>query len=98
MCELHTQLSLSPASSPVSPQLGQPSFGAGSLPERVLPPSANSTEAADAARGFTPLQEYRRLERGFRRELDIFLLAFCSLGVRTRRFGTTGRGRKAALS
>lgn len=108
MCVLHTQLSLSlppdygsdSASPPVSPCLASPPSELGCCLSAFVHPlrTALRNELVDAARGFTPLQKQRRLERGFCRELDVFLLTFYSLGVRTRHFGTVGRGRKAAPS
>lgn len=78
------------------------SFRAGLLPERILPllQTALRNEVVDDARGFIPLQEYRRLECSFCRELDVFFLNFDSLGVRMQHFGTILPilGRKAVPS
>lgn len=82
------------------PKLGQPSFGAGLLPEHVLPPTANSTEERGgrcSQRIYSPVGTQEAWVR-FWRELDILSPAFCSWGVRMQHFGTTGRGRKAAPS
>lgn len=89
-----------PASLPVSPDSASPPSELGCCLTAFFHPlqTALRNEVADTDGGLALLQEYRMLGHSFCRELDGFLLASYSVGVRTWHFGTTGRRRKAAPS
>lgn len=86
------------AASSVSPSPASPRPGLGYCSSEFLHPlrAVLRNEVADTARGFTLSQAYGRLGRNFCRELNSFLPAFYSLGVKMQRFGIISRGRQAA--
>lgn len=100
----HRQPSLSPplehesnsAVPSVYPCFASPPLWWGCCLSASFPPlqPALKNGVVDAGRGFIPLKEYRMLEHGFFRELDVFHLSFDSPGVRMWYFGTISGARK----